>query len=477
MLRRGLLGALTLTWGCATGQHPEPSGPDQASVVAPPPGPPTTTPAPDVNPNPPPKSSRAAVIDDLPRALGKAKAEGKLVFVDAWATWCHTCLSMKHYVLTDPSFDSYAERMIFTELDADRDENAAFQEQYAVEVLPSFFVLDSSGAVLGMWPGSASVSELRGFLDGAIEVHEAGAELPASSPLKALVEARALHAASKHREAAKQYALALERAPKDWPRQSEALKGWLRSLARAGQAKECLKVGLEHLDEVSGASIPADFANQVLACAEALKQPATMRQTVQRVEARLTQLLGAPPAEMAPDDIADAYNILAYTRELKHDKAGAKQAVAQGAAVLEKAAAESKEPEIQATYDYGRAKAYVELGRADQAVEMLERREKQLPGSAEPPARLSQIYAQLGRSKQALAAVERAVKLAHGPRRLMYLERKSSYELKLGDVAAAVGTLELEVAGWSALSGKRARPKSLEAAEARLARAKAKLPR
>lgn len=417
------------------------------------------------------------MVDDLPAALAKAKSEGKLVFVDAWATWCHTCLSMKHYVLPDPSFDAYAERMVFAELDADRDENAGFQERYAVEVLPSFFVLDASGAVLGMWPGSASVGELRGFLDGALEVHEAGSDLPANSPLKALVDARALHASSKHREAAKQYALAVERAPADWPRRSEALKGWVRSLARAGQAKECLKVGLEHLDAVSGASIPADFANQVLACAEALKQPVTMRLTVKRVEERLTQLLASPPAEMAPDDIADASNILAYARELKGDKQGAKAAIAQGVAVLEKAAAAAKEPEIQAAYDYGRANAYLELGRSGEALAMLEQREKQLPSSAEPPARLSRIYAQLGRTQDALTAVSRAVKLAHGPRRLMYLERKSAYELKLGDVKAAVATLELEVAGWSALTGKRARPKSLEAAQARLAKASARLPR
>lgn len=59
----------------------------------------------------------------------------------------------------------------------------------------------------------------------------------------------------------------------------------------------------------------------------------------------------------------------------------------------------------------------------------------------------------------------------------MYLERKSKLELKLGDAKAAVATLEEEVKGWQALTGKRARPKSLEDAEARLRKAKAKLGR
>ncbi|MCA9633511.1 MAG: thiol reductase thioredoxin, partial [Myxococcales bacterium] len=370
-------------------------------------------------------------------------------------------------------------RMVFVELDTDRDENAGFQEKYAVEVLPSFFVLDASGAVLGMWPGSASVGEMRGFLDGSLEAHEAlsSDSLPKDSPLKALVEARALHAASKHREAAKQYGLAVERAPKDWPRRSEALKGWVRSLARAGMASECVHVGLDHLDEVVGASIPADYANQVLACAQGLKSHPTLQETIRKVEAHLSDLLAEPPEVMSPDDVADAHNILAYARELKGDKQGAKASIEAGLKALEAAAEKADEPEIQATYDYGRAKAYLELGRPKEALKMLEAREKQIPGSAEPPARLSQVYVALGRNQDALAATTRAVKLAHGPRKLMYLERKSKLELKLGDAKAAVATLEEEVKGWQALTGKRARPKSLEDAEARLRKAKAKLGR
>ncbi|MCA9645665.1 MAG: tetratricopeptide repeat protein, partial [Myxococcales bacterium] len=146
-----------------------------------------------------------------------------------------------------------------------------------------------------------------------------------------------------------------------------------------------------------------------------------------------------------------------------------------GLKVLEAAAEKADEPEIKATYDYGRAKAYLELGRAKEALVMLEEREKQIPSSAEPPARLSQVYAALGRTKDALAATTRAVNMAHGPRKLMYLERKASLELKLGDPKAAVATLEEEVKGWQALTGKRARPKSLEDAQKRLAKAKAKL--
>jgi thiol:disulfide interchange protein len=35
------------------------------------------------------------VEDDYARALAEARARHVPIFVDAWATWCHTCLSMR----------------------------------------------------------------------------------------------------------------------------------------------------------------------------------------------------------------------------------------------------------------------------------------------------------------------------------------------------------------------------------------------
>ncbi|MBV9949383.1 MAG: thioredoxin family protein, partial [Myxococcales bacterium] len=36
--------------------------------------------------------------DDYPRALAEARARHLPLFVDAWAAWCHTCLSVRSYV-------------------------------------------------------------------------------------------------------------------------------------------------------------------------------------------------------------------------------------------------------------------------------------------------------------------------------------------------------------------------------------------
>ncbi len=464
MSRVGIVSASCLAIACSSPPAPEAKGaPTPTSHVAPQ----EAGPAPEVK-----SAELTKWADDLPGALAEARRAGKLVLVDAWATWCHTCLSMKNYVLTDPSLTGYRERLLFVELDTDREVNADFMERYAVEMLPSFFVLDGEGAVLGMWPGSASLAELRGFLDGSIEAHEALSGEAAQGPLEALVRARRFHAESKHREAAAAYAEALKRAPPDWPRESEVLKGWLGSLARAGQARECVRVGMEHLAKVRGASIPADFSLQLMSCAEGLRERATIQRTAKAVTARLTALLEVPPMEMSPDDVADALRILGYAHSLLGDRAAERAADQRGLEVLEAAAKAAPEPELQATFDSGRAAAYLQLGRVQEALEMLEARERQLPTSAEAPARLSLVYQRLGRMEDAILAIGRAVKLANGPRRLMYLERQASFQSAAKRYADAVTTLEAEVAGWAALSGRRARPQALAAANKRLAQAK-----
>jgi thiol:disulfide interchange protein len=45
----------------------------------------------------------AFIEDDYERARSTASSQHRPLFVDAWATWCHTCLSMREYVFNDPA--------------------------------------------------------------------------------------------------------------------------------------------------------------------------------------------------------------------------------------------------------------------------------------------------------------------------------------------------------------------------------------
>jgi hypothetical protein len=117
---------LLLATGCARAR-PVPSEPSRRSAAGPAA---SSTPAAPPAPSQAPPSAEAAadafVEDDLAGALERARREGKAVFVDAWAPCCHTCLSMKHYVLGDPRLRAFADRVVFAAMDTDREENAEF---------------------------------------------------------------------------------------------------------------------------------------------------------------------------------------------------------------------------------------------------------------------------------------------------------------------------------------------------------------
>jgi len=420
------------------------------------------------------------VEDDFPGALELARRQGKALFVDAWAEWCHTCLSMQSYVFSDRSLAPLAERVVFASLDTDRDESAAFLARYAVDAWPTFFMLDpGTGRVLAQWQGAASTAEMRAFIAESLAALDAirVQKLPTSSPLSLLMAAHERHAASDFRAAAAAYAQALRAAPDDWPRRSEALYGRLQALGQSGQYDECARFGIEHAERVSGAVTPSDFARTLQRCSDNVASPELRRAARRAALTRLRRIVEAPPPEMSVDDRADALEGYAEALIAEGDRNSARTVEQQRLRLMEEAAESATSPQMAQTYDYGRARAYVALGRAGEAVRLLEGRMRQLPDSYEPPARLASVLAQIGRHKEALTAVERALQLSYGPRKLQYLALKARILEALGDRAAAIAALEQEVQGYEALPPGHANPRRVDDARKRLAAARRAKPR
>lgn len=422
--------------------------------------------APEPGPSPP-----RFLEDDFAGAAARARAEGKALFVDAWAPWCHTCLSMKRFVLGDPALGALADRVLFLAVDTDRPEAAAFQERFSPKVLPTFYVLDpSSLAVIGHWEGSGSVAEMRGFVEESLALRRGGAQDPAS---RAHAEARVAHAGGKLAEAAAAYERAVAAAPPGWERRSSALNGWIAALAGAKAWEACVKIGRAHLAEVRGASAPADFAATLLSCAGELPSGPEQRAAREAAVARLRDFTARPPADASVDDRQDALGTLAEGLADLGDKPAARAAEEARLSLLTKAAEAARSPEEAHTYDYARANVYEALGRAEEAVAMLSRREQEMPGAYEPPARLAGVLLRAGRLAEAKAAAERAIARAYGPRRLRYVAIKAQILGKMGDKAAALAALREEVRGWEGLPAGQATPEKVADARRRLAEAEA----
>ncbi|MBC7885001.1 MAG: thioredoxin family protein [Saprospiraceae bacterium] len=82
-------------------------------------------------------------------ALAKAKAEDKLLFVDAFAKWCGPCKAMAKNVFTQQKVgDFFNANFINLKLDMEEADGVTFGHKYPVSAYPTLFFLDGDGKVI-----------------------------------------------------------------------------------------------------------------------------------------------------------------------------------------------------------------------------------------------------------------------------------------------------------------------------------------
>jgi thiol-disulfide isomerase/thioredoxin len=83
---------------------------------------------------------------DWASILAKAKAEDKLIFLDAYASWCGPCKMMDRDVFSDAEVGAFFnERFINARIDMEKGEGPGLAGQYGVRAYPSLFFIDGSG--------------------------------------------------------------------------------------------------------------------------------------------------------------------------------------------------------------------------------------------------------------------------------------------------------------------------------------------
>lgn len=102
------------------------------------------------------------------QALARAKAERKMVFVDAYAVWCGPCKRMANDVFPDPEVGAYFDKyFVAVKLDVERGEGPAIKTRYAIEGLPGYLFLDADGNVVYRGSGSMSKEKFMTLLEEA----------------------------------------------------------------------------------------------------------------------------------------------------------------------------------------------------------------------------------------------------------------------------------------------------------------------
>ena len=79
-------------------------------------------------------------------ALELARKEDKLIFLDAYASWCGPCKSLQKKVFpTEKVGDFYNANFINVKIDMEKGEGNALAEKYGVRAYPSLFFIDQNG--------------------------------------------------------------------------------------------------------------------------------------------------------------------------------------------------------------------------------------------------------------------------------------------------------------------------------------------
>ena len=100
-------------------------------------------------------------MDNWENTLAKAKAENKIVFVDAYTTWCGPCKKMDANTFPDKKVgDFYNKNFINIKVDAEKGDGLGIAEKYKVNSYPTLFFVNSDAELVHSSVGAKNPEEL-----------------------------------------------------------------------------------------------------------------------------------------------------------------------------------------------------------------------------------------------------------------------------------------------------------------------------
>ncbi len=89
-----------------------------------------------------------------------AVRQGKLVFIDLYASWCPPCRMMERHVFSRKEVGAFMdERFVAAKYDTDQATGADLMKRYGQGAIPLYLIFDTEGRLLGRIQGASSPEE------------------------------------------------------------------------------------------------------------------------------------------------------------------------------------------------------------------------------------------------------------------------------------------------------------------------------
>ena len=403
-----------------------------------------------------PSAGPTIIENDYAKALAKAKASKRLLFVDAWAPWCHSCVFMREHVLNQPDFKVFEKDVVFASIDTEQAKAAPFLEKYPVTVWPTLLFIDpQTETVRFRWAGSADKNQMAALL-AAAQRRDAR-----------VVDADALYAKGDAAGAAEKFLAARKLKAESADDDARAAMSLMAALDTAKQYELCTTTALDEGAKLKTRGDQMFAAVSGLSCALQSPEGPTRDAQVRTLVAQVKALIAAPDGLMA-DDVSSAYGLLVDEREVAKDEAGQVEVAKAWQAFLDDAAAKAKTPAARAVFDAHRVLAAIAAKQPDHMIEPLLQSERIFLNDYNPPARLALLYREQGKLALAQAAIERALTRCQGPRKLRLFATQADILAKKGDVAGQKKALQAAVAYAQTLPSVQRPTKTVASLEATL---------
>ncbi len=94
-------------------------------------------------------------------ALAKANKENKMVFLDAYASWCGPCKKMKRNVFTDTAVAAFFNKnFVNVAADMEKGEGVTIADKFGIDSYPTLIFTNGDGMQLGRESGYHDPEEL-----------------------------------------------------------------------------------------------------------------------------------------------------------------------------------------------------------------------------------------------------------------------------------------------------------------------------